>query len=228
MFDYEDVKDELVVELVGANQWAKIPSNTAALSVEDDMVLICKIVLETNDEYRRSAFVTTDMLDAWGIDVLQLHQDAAKNAMYFNPAKIFTLADALGIEPEVAVESGMADIIVVTTEDQIKGAAALFYPGVMDRLAGKVDGDYYVLPSSIHEVLVYPNRGDRTADDLQGMIGYVNATEVSPEDQLSDKAYHYDSKNRIFELAESFEARKQLENETQNKADIKKRKSHGR
>lgn len=52
-----------------------------------------------------------------------------------------------------------------------------------------------------------PDNGDKTADDLRDMVREVNATQVSPEEKLTDNVYHYDSKEHIFELAEKFEAR---------------------
>lgn len=77
----------------------------------------------------------------------------------------------------------------------------------MDQAAEKLGGDFYILPSSIHEILLVPDNGDKTADDLRDMVREVNATQVSPEEKLTDNVYHYDSKEHIFELAEKFEAR---------------------
>ena len=46
-----------------------------------------------------------------------------------------------------------------------------------------------------------------TAKELENMVKEVNATQVEPEDQLTDHVYHYDSKNHIFEMADKFEER---------------------
>ena len=48
---------------------------------------------------------------------------------------------------------------------------------------------------------------DRAA--LEQMVREVNATQVAPEDKLTDSVYHYDSKEKVFELAEKFEVRAQ-------------------
>ena len=66
-----------------------------------------------------------------------------------------------------------------------------------------------MIPSSIHEILLVPDNGEVQAEGLKEMVQEVNATEVSPEEKLSDNVYHYDSKEHIFELAEKFEARQQ-------------------
>ncbi len=44
-------------------------------------------------------------------------------------------------------------------------------------------------------------------EDLESMVRDVNATQVAPEDKLTDSVYHYDSKDKIFELGEKFAER---------------------
>lgn len=61
-----------------------------------------------------------------------------------------------------------------------------------------MSSDFFVLPSSIHEVLLVKNNGQMTAKELENMVKGVNATQVEPADQLTDHVYHYDSQNHIF------------------------------
>ena len=49
------------------------------------------------------------------------------------------------------------------------GAAALFYPGVMDRLREML-GDFYVIPSSVHELLLLPITADADPKNISEMI----------------------------------------------------------
>lgn len=70
-----------------------------------------------------------------------------------------------------------------------------------------MSSDFFVLPSSIHEVLLVKNNGQMTAKELENMVKGVNATQVEPADQLTDHVYHYDSQNHIFELTDKYEER---------------------
>ena len=70
-------------------------------------------------------------------------------------------------------------------------------------------GDFYVLPSSVHEVLVVPKRADMDVKDLEHMVQEVNATQVAVEEQLSDHVYMYDAKEHEFLRADKAEAREQ-------------------
>ncbi len=204
--DYGQIKDKLIVELVGADRNAEMLKEVPHTMVED-MAAIYKIRLESDESHQATAMITNEFLSALGVDVQQLHQDALENAAQISPAKVLSMSEVLGIPPEMSL--GGPEIIVVTTENQIKGAGALLYPDVMDQIAEKTGGDFFVLPSSVHEVLALPDYGNITSADMQEIVMAVNGTEVEPEDQLSDHVYHFDAKEHVFELAEKFEARQE-------------------
>ena len=69
-------------------------------------------------------------------------------------------------------------MLVLTNNVQLNGAAALFYPGVMDQAAERLGGDFIVLPSSTHEVIMIPADGMADFRSLEQMvkdISYFNA-----------------------------------------------------
>ena len=55
-----------------------------------------------------------------------------------------------------------------------------------------MDDDYYVLPSSVHEVLIVPAEYVRNRQMLDEMVREVNQVCVEEEEILSDHAYYYD------------------------------------
>ena len=82
-------------------------------------------------------------------------------------------------------------LYVVTNHRRINGAAVLLYPEMLKQLGERYGGDYYVIPSSIHEVLLLKATGDEQAERLNGMVREVNETHVAPEERLSDHVYYY-------------------------------------
>ena len=93
-------------------------------------------------------------------------------------------------------------MFVATVPDKVHGAGVLAYQDFMDKAAERVGGDFFILPSSIHEILIVPDNGKMGLKDLENMVKEVNATQVSPADKLTDNVYHYDSQAKIFELGE--------------------------
>lgn len=81
---------------------------------------------------------------------------------------------------------------VLTNEKRIHGAVSMIYRGVLEKLAEEVKKSLYILPSSIHEVILLADTGREAADSLKQMIREVNAAHVAPEEVLSDNLYYYD------------------------------------
>ena len=77
----------------------------------------------------------------------------------------------------------------------------LLCPTVMDNIAEKVGKDFSLLPSSIHEALIVPDRPDMEVDSLAAMVREVNATQVAKDEQLSDHVYRYDYDNHSLVIA---------------------------
>ena len=151
-----------------------------------------------------SARITNEMLADYGITPEQLHQDAIENTGRIFKPRIQSMMEALTGIPEENPQ-----MMIVTNEQGSLGASALFCKGIMDQAAEHMKGNYFVLPSSIHELLVVPDNGDFNRADLEKMVREANRTVVDAADRLSDEVYHYDRKDRIFERADAFERRTQ-------------------
>ena len=79
-------------------------------------------------------------------------------------------------------------------ECKINGAACIIDDNIQKMIAEKVGGDYFVLPSSVHEVLIMPKSEDMDPKELRNMVQDVNATQVAEGEILSDQVYGYDAK----------------------------------
>ena len=84
-------------------------------------------------------------------------------------------------------------MFVLTNDMKVNGAAAILNDDTRQKIADKV-GDFYVLPSSIHETLIIPKDAGMELRDLEQMVQEVNQTQVAPQERLSDHVYEYDAK----------------------------------
>ncbi|MBQ5340558.1 MAG: hypothetical protein J6W57_00935, partial [Oscillospiraceae bacterium] len=91
------------------------------------------------------------------------------------------------------------------------GAVALFYPGMRQRISEIVGGDYYVLPSSVHEILIVPDNGEYSSTQLMQMVMAVNKNELMPQDKLADKVLLYRSDLALLTVAEDMERESMLD-----------------
>lgn len=199
--DYSKMKELLTLQLLSSDGNGYKLDDVPYRKVED-MNLVYRFDLGDTENGRASILVTNDMLRRYGIDEEQLHQDAMAATANNRPASLRTMGDVLsGLEMEGT------PLWVASVDGGMNGACVIQYPGFLDQAAKMLGGDFFVLPSSIHEVLLYQDDGTIGRKDLEEMVQSINESEVAPADRLSDFVYHYDSKERVFENARSFEAR---------------------
>lgn len=77
------------------------------------------------------------------------------------------------------------------------GASSILYPGLLKQLANEIGSSLYILPSSVHEVIILPDRHGEDEQQLKQMIADVNATQLEPEEVLSDSLYYFDLQEGI-------------------------------
>ena len=100
-----------------------------------------------------------------------------------------------GMDKELAaamVNQGSVPLKVLTNEKGIDGAALIACPEVLKTVHEQIGEDFYILPSSRHEVLVLSKSEGIDVDELKDMVSSINAREVPPEDRLSDNIYEFD------------------------------------
>ena len=207
--NYDKAKEYLSLELINTARnedlLAKVPHYELL-----DMSVVYRLRLSNGHNECESTLITNDMLENYGITADQLKADALENAPKAFPARVDglteVLANSLGMTPE-ELSGGQPEIMyVASVENRVKGAGVLMYPGFLKEYADKIGADLYVLPSSIHEVLLVKDEGQFTAQELKDMVVDVNSSIVDPKEQLTDSAYHYDRSKDSLELAEDYEA----------------------
>lgn len=209
LMNYEAAKKYLCFDVVGSDRNAdmleKVPHTD-----KENISMVYRLQLDSTENGAATVLITNAMMEQFGVTKEQLHADAMENAQEIRPADFRTMA-AVMAEMMGMPEEMMADMAppmyVATNQDKVQGAAVMFYPDFMEQAAKELGGDIFILPSSVHEVLILPDDGNMNAQELKEMVTSINASEVAPEDRLTDSVYHYDAQERIFELGEKFEER---------------------
>ena len=96
------------------------------------------------------------------------------------------------------VECPDAEMYILNTKKPEFGAAVFVDSQVRRICARQIGGSYYILPSSIHELILLPDKVDYERKELDELVRQVNSQCVEAEDFLSDHAYYYnEQKDRI-------------------------------
>ena len=85
---------------------------------------------------------------------------------------------------------------VLTNKERFWGATAILRTEILEEISKKLKQNFYIIPSSIDEVLIVPSYADIDREMMDTMIQEVNETQVSKEERLSDHAYYYSIEER--------------------------------
>ena len=159
------------------------------------------IIHHVSKEGMESICVTNELAGKWGLSAKSLYIIAEKNTPILLPPIIDTMEHTLELlmgEINCAIEPAKDSnkpipMHIMTNKYQINGASVLLYHGLLDGLAEKLGTDLYVIPSSIHEVILVPESGTEDTN-LNDMVAEVNHTQVDPKEVLADHVYYYDRK----------------------------------
>lgn len=89
---------------------------------------------------------------------------------------------------------------VATNVTKSNGAAVFLYNSMLSGFADSISRDFYIIPSSVHELIFLPDDLKLDPEDIKSMILNVNSTCAAPEEVLSNNLYHYQRKTGLVEL----------------------------
>ena len=67
----------------------------------------------------------------------------------------------------------------------------MVYPGILEEIGNILQEDYYILPSSVHEIIFVGKTYCMDPYALNDMIREINRTQVLEEEWLSNHTYLY-------------------------------------
>lgn len=151
----------------------------------------------------QNPFVTERILAEWDLNITELYNMSISNIernsdYYIKPLFGLTEDGPLGERPDIKQE----DMVYVISSGGASslGAAAILSNACRAELEQKIGGDYYIVPSSVCEVLAISVKGKKTARDFLDLLLHNNK-DAEAQDILSDKIYVYDSKAKEISIA---------------------------
>lgn len=134
----------------------------------------------------------------------ELHQMAEENTQRIDGHEIKSMAEAMSdiIRKEcpdgfdcdgcMAEFSDGVPMYVLSNRNGIEGAACMLYASLLRDFAEETGSSFYVIPSSVHEVLLLPAENLNGSGEIKGMIKEINDNHVQPDEILSYSLYYYD------------------------------------
>lgn len=180
-----------------------------------ELAVTYRIQIPGLEEGKGSSAVTYEMMQNWGITKEQLHRDTARAESIRDSVYFYCMEDMIfSSEPSNLFKQEKAQdrwsMYVLTDRDREGGASVIAADGVLDRVGELLGTDFYVLPSSIHEVIILPDNGMMETKELEEIVKEINTAEVALQEQLSGKVQYYDRSSQTLGRKREKGVREQL------------------
>lgn len=218
--DYEKVRKRLVFRLIHRKKNEELLKKIPFQPFED-LAVVCHCLMMTQEIGTGTILIHHEHLKAWNISEEQLFEDAKQNSPRIEPYCILKMSDMVrdilkdSVKEQVEeiceqypqnkeelfektmenmvhdIEEHQVPMYVLTNIRRYYGAACMVYPGILQEMARLLQDDFYILPSSVHEIIFISKSKALDASFLNEMIQEVNQTQVDEEEWLSDHTYLY-------------------------------------
>lgn len=203
---FDTIKDKIVYKVVNYRSNEKLLKQVPHKRILDLAVVFYCLL---DNEYGRSAtaLIYNNNLKNWNVTIDDVYKAALKNTPDLLHSKISSMAalfEKCGVNvdgEEVDLKDYVpSDMYVLTNESKLNGAACILYENVLYDFAQKLGADLYILPSSVHEVILLPKLSMFEKDELVNMVKEVNTEGVAADEVLSDHVYEYNRTERLITM----------------------------
>jgi len=210
--NYESVKERIIYKLVNTEKNKELLEDVPHIEFLD-LSIIFQCLVSQEDLGRASILIHNVHLKLWEVSVDALYQAAKENTQRLQGYEIKGITEVLqeimcAEEVENIVDedcmsafSGSVPMYVLSNKNRVEGAACMLYPNLIQHFAKAIQSSFYIIPSSIHELLLLPTEHLEESQEIKHMIREINDTQVSVEEILSYSLYLYDKEEqRIIKL----------------------------
>ncbi|MED9883431.1 MAG: DUF5688 family protein [Blautia sp.] len=208
--DYDKIKNYLFIRLINKNKYEADLRDSVYRTI-GDIAMVLYVRMGEIEGYTSSMKVKQYMLEKWDMDRDEVFEAALLNTYFISPPRIYCWEKMLfdthyegenfmNLLSDYPIRRGAVGNCLSTVK-RTNGAVAVFLPGVASRLADLMQGNLYLVFTSIHEVMIH---NEKTADpeDLRHVLIDTIKETTPEEDVLTFHIYHYDRATGIFSLCD--------------------------
>jgi hypothetical protein len=206
--DFERIRPRIAYKLVNYEQNLQMLGNVPYIRMFD-LAIVFYCLLQSHDGTNASILIHTSHMEYWNVTEEDLFTIAAANTPRLLKSEIRAMSDILQeiSGTETADEFGLMEngqecerMYVLSNTSRINGACCILYENLLEQFCAQLGQNVYILPCSIHEVILVPEKIGFTKAEFEQMVYEVNRTQVAKEEVLSDSVYYYSYQKRMLTM----------------------------
>lgn len=207
--EYANVKNNIVYKLIYTERNRELLEDIPYIEFLD-LSIVFQCLISKKESHLETLLIHNVHTKLWGVTVEELYRAAEENTQKLLPHELRNMADVMEeiMKEEDAEEFNHGDcmaelestkpLYVLTNKKGIDGAVSMIYPGLLKDFADRIGSGFYIIPSSVHEVLLLPSENTEDRENLKDMVKEINDTQMEAEEILSYSMYWFDkSKGKI-------------------------------
>lgn len=210
LFEYENIKKRIIFKLINTEKNTELLQTLPHRQLNNLSIIYCLFLDGIFGDYA-TTIINNFHIMKWNLTENDLFRLAYDNTIEICNKEFRTMNEIMvdmlmsdGISEDLResillqLESDNTSLpmYVLTNKYRLFGASLIIYDDILKDISDKI-GDFYIIPSSIHEVIIIPVSSGMDEEHMSGMVGEVNATQVAYDEVLSDNIYLYNNDTGI-------------------------------
>ncbi len=194
--EYEKVKSRIIFKLVNYDRNRELLTKVPHIRYLD-LAIIFNCFVEASDDGYATILIYHHHMSYWNISTEQLYALAMQNTPKLLHYHLQNMADVItdlfgdGLNSLSCDSLQSLPMYVLSNNTKLHGSGCILYEDLLPAIAQKIDSDFYIIPSSIHEVLLIPVKHAASYEELTIMVRDINSNELSSDEILSDHVYFF-------------------------------------
>lgn len=197
--DFEKVRPKIMYKLLNYETNQKMLQDVPYVRYMD-LAIVFYIMIDHEVIGNGSIMIHNNHAKMWQVNEATLYETAVNNTpklLHYRFSSMENVVEEIfgTKEAEDVLENEKLsehDMYVLTNNRKLFGASCMMYEGLLKKIATKLQSNLYIIPSSIHELIILPQKEfPYSKDELIEIVKSINSTEVDVVDVLSDNVYIY-------------------------------------
>lgn len=212
---YESAKNRIVYKLINYEKNKELLEEIPFIKFQD-LAIVFYYLADVGEFKNATILIHNKHLEGWGVSTEEIYNVARENTPKLLKYRLQGMMQVLKglIDDDVFTEDEMEEYVqelikidesglyVLNNSSKLFGAGTILYGGVLKEFADKMQSNLFILPSSVHEVVLISDGEQHIGKEkLKKMVMEVNEMAVEPEEFLSDSIYYYDRNTDKIEIA---------------------------
>ncbi|MDR2045065.1 MAG: DUF5688 family protein [Clostridium sp.] len=202
--DFSKVKEQIVYKIVNAEKNKDLLKRIPHICFLD--LAICFSYFYVHKTLGNGMILVYNThVEMWNTNTAELFHLAQENTPRLSPPEFRSVRQMMDSSAQSASKRESLpleamELRVLSNVQHSHGAACILYPGVLRQISQFLSPDFFILPSSIHEVILLAAESEEGAESLRGAVREVNAARLEAEQILSDSVYYYDHRQNKLKI----------------------------